>query len=317
MRADRLVALLLILQRRGRVTAAEVAEELEVSERTARRDLEGLAMAGVPVYSQRGRNGGWQLLGGARTDLSGLTADEARALFLVAGPAAATPEVRAALRKLVQALPEPLRDQAEAASAAVVVDHGWGRPSAGAPGPPWLAVVQRSVVDAVQLELSYVARDGVASVRLVHPLGLAARGSVWYLLADTDAGLRTFRVDRIEHAVPTGAPAVRPDGFDLEAAWRSVSEHIQRTWRSAEVRGLARADGVELLQRVFGTRLRTGPPSDDGRVEVVVAGPSERSVVGQLAGFGDLLEITAPASARRTICTVAAELAALYGDEIA
>src|SRR3954447_16340273 len=106
MRADRLVALLLILQRKGRVTAAEAADELEVSERTARRDLEALAMAGVPVYSQQGRNGGWRLLGGGRTDMSGLTSAETRALFLVAGPAAsATPEVRAALRKLVRALP--------------------------------------------------------------------------------------------------------------------------------------------------------------------------------------------------------------------
>ncbi len=135
MRADRIVALLLLLQRRGRVTAAEVAEELEVSERTARRDLDALAMAGVPVYSRQGRNGGWELLGGARTDLSGLTADEARALFLVAGPSSATPEVRAALRKLVQALPETFRDEAEAASAAVIVDNGrWGQP--GRPAPP-------------------------------------------------------------------------------------------------------------------------------------------------------------------------------------
>src|SRR5512144_2314066 len=110
MRADRLVAVLLILQARGRVTAAELAEELEVSERTARRDLEALAMSGVPVYSQAGRNGGWSLIGGARTDLSGLTADEARTLFLVAGPAsAATPEVKAALRKLIRALPETFR----------------------------------------------------------------------------------------------------------------------------------------------------------------------------------------------------------------
>ena len=87
-RADRLVAVLLILQARGRVTAAELAQELEISERTARRDLEGLAMAGIPVYSQAGRGGGWSLLGGARTDLSGLTAAEARTLFLVAGPSA-------------------------------------------------------------------------------------------------------------------------------------------------------------------------------------------------------------------------------------
>src|SRR3954447_4369207 len=110
MRADRLVSVLLVLQRRGRVTAAELADELEVSPRTARRDLEALAMAGVPVYSQAGKGGGWSLVGGARTDLSGLTAAEARTLFLVAGPSsAATPEVKAALRKLVQALPETFR----------------------------------------------------------------------------------------------------------------------------------------------------------------------------------------------------------------
>src|SRR6185503_17075411 len=97
MRADRLVATLLVLQARGRVTAAELAEELEVSERTARRDLEALAMAGVPVYSQAGRGSGWSLIGGARTDLSGLTGAEARALFLLAGPSApATPPVKAA-----------------------------------------------------------------------------------------------------------------------------------------------------------------------------------------------------------------------------
>src|ERR1700712_841103 len=122
MRADRLVAILLLLQSRGHVTAGEVAAELEVSERTARRDLEALGVAGLPVYSQAGRNGGWQLLGGARTDLSGLNAAEARALFLVAGPAPATPKLRAALRKLVRALPEPFRADAQAASMAVVVD---------------------------------------------------------------------------------------------------------------------------------------------------------------------------------------------------
>jgi predicted DNA-binding transcriptional regulator YafY len=114
-RADRLVAILLLLQQREQVTASEVALELEVSERTARRDLDALAMAGVPVTSMQGRGGGWRLaLGGARTDLSGLTASEARALFLVAGPA--TPAVKAALGKLVRTLPEPFLEQAEAAA---------------------------------------------------------------------------------------------------------------------------------------------------------------------------------------------------------
>src|SRR3954447_19777940 len=98
MRADRLVAILLLLQARGQVTAAEVADELEVSERTARRDLEALGMAGMPVYSQQGRNGGWRLGGGGRTALSGLPAAESRPLFRGAGPSSsATPEVRAAL----------------------------------------------------------------------------------------------------------------------------------------------------------------------------------------------------------------------------
>src|SRR6266571_8066466 len=129
MRADRLVAVLMLLQTRGRVTAAEVAAELEISERTARRDLDALAMAGLPVYSQPGRNGGWQLLGGARTDLSGLNAAEARALFLVAGPSSqATPQVKAALRKLVRALPETMRADAEAAASAIVIDpSSWDR----------------------------------------------------------------------------------------------------------------------------------------------------------------------------------------------
>src|SRR5918998_6750726 len=128
MRTDRLVAILLMLQRREQVTATEVATELEVSERTARRDLDALAMSGIPVYSIQGRGGGWRLLGGARTDLSGLTASEARALFLLAGPASAsTPALRSALRKLVRALPSPFRADAESAADAVVVDPaGWG-----------------------------------------------------------------------------------------------------------------------------------------------------------------------------------------------
>jgi predicted DNA-binding transcriptional regulator YafY len=207
-RADRLVAVLMLLQTRGRVTAGEVAAELEISERTARRDLDALAMAGLPVYSQPGRNGGWELLGGARTDLSGLTAAEARALFLVAGPSPASPELKAALRKLVRALPEPFRAEAQAASAAVVVDpNDWGRAKPIRPPPPHLDALQRAVIEGEQVEIGYLARDRASSTRVVHPLGLAAKGTVWYLIAGTDAGLRTFRVDRVTSSRGTGAPA--------------------------------------------------------------------------------------------------------------
>lgn len=117
MKADRLIATLLFLQARGRVTATDVAAEFEVSERTARRDLEALALAGVPVYPQRGRGGGWSLVGRARTDLTGLTAGETRALFQAVGPVSPdAPELLMAVRKLIQALPGTLRAGAEAAS---------------------------------------------------------------------------------------------------------------------------------------------------------------------------------------------------------
>src|SRR4030081_1251080 len=118
-RADRLVATLLLMQARGRIPAPELAQELEVSVATARRDFEALSAAGIPVYPQPGRGGGWSLLGGARTDLSGLTGIEAQALFLLVGPAAAIdPEAKSALRKLVRALPDPFRADAEAAAGA-------------------------------------------------------------------------------------------------------------------------------------------------------------------------------------------------------
>ena len=188
MRADRLVATLLVLQATGRVTAAEVAEELEVSVKTARRDLEALAMAGIPVYSQAGKGGGWSLIGGARTDLSGLTAAEARTLFMVAGPSStATPEAKAALRKLVQALPETFRADAEAAASAVVLDPaGWG--GSTTPRPPHLDELQRAVVEGARCASATptgrVPRPSARSTRS----GSSRRASVWYLVADTANG---------------------------------------------------------------------------------------------------------------------------------
>lgn len=227
-RADRLVATLLLLQARGRLTAGEVATELEVSERTARRDLDALGMSGLPVYSIRGRRGGWELLGGGRTDLSGLSAAEVRALFLVAGPAAATTEVKAALRKLTRALPEPLRAGAEAAARAVLVDPtGWDRTSPAPAKPAYLDSVQEAVVNGQQVRLGYRSRGKEASSRVIHPFGLATKGQAWYLVAGTDAGLRTFRVDRISSVEVTGDPVTRPPDFDLTRAWRAITDEVE------------------------------------------------------------------------------------------
>ncbi len=315
MRADRLVALLMLLQQRGRVTAAEVAQELEISERTARRDLDALGMAGVPVYSRQGRNGGWELIGGARTDLSGLTSAEARALFLVAGPASsATPEVKAALRKLVSALPETFRSDAEAASAAIVVDPtAWGATGSDRPAPVHLGALQDAVINGVQVTLGYTASDGNESTRVVHPLGLATKRAVWYLVADTAAGLRTFKVERVTAVEPTGEPVVRPEGFDLAEAWKMVTDRFGDRWASIAARGSADPTAVELLRMVLGRRLRIGSPDADGRIPVEVAGGSTAALAGELAGFGSALRIDEPAEVVERLAEIGAELVAAYG----
>ena len=314
MRADRLVAILLLLQSKGQVTAADVAAELEVSERTARRDLDALGTAGLPIYSIRGRGGGWRLAGDGRTDLSGLSAAEARALFLVAGSStSATPEVRAALRKLVRALPEPFRPAAEAMATSLVIDpQGWDGGDERA-APPLLDDAQRCVVEGIQAELGYRARDGACTTRLVHPLGLAAKGRSWYLVADTEAGLRTFRVDRINSLLATGEPVVRPVGFELTEAWRLIADEVEyrRTPVTAQLR--TSPDMVPLLRWVFGRRLRIGRAGPEA-VALELRGYSIRSLGGEVAGFGADVEVIGPPDLRALLATIGAELTATYAE---
>lgn len=315
MRADRLVATLLLLQARGRVTAAEVAEELEVSERTARRDLEALGMAGIPVYSQAGRGGGWSLLGGARTDLSGLTAAEARTLFLVAGPgSAATPEAKSALRKLVQALPETFRADAQAAASAVVLDpSSWGGRSPTP--PPFLDELQRAVVDGVRVELGYADREGNETHRTVSPLGLVQKGTTWYLIAHTDRGRRTFRVWRVRSVARTDQPVERPPGFDLAEAWAEVVAEMDRRRLAVAVRVRTAAAMVPTLRMHWGTALDAPDVADvdpAAPVEVAISGGSLEEVVDQLAGYGAGVEVVDPPEARARLAAVGAALVALY-----
>jgi predicted DNA-binding transcriptional regulator YafY len=315
MRADRLVAALLILQAKGRVTAAELAERLEVSERTARRDLEALAMAGMPVYSQQGRGGGWSLIGGARTDLSGLTAEEARMLFMVAGPAsAATPELRAALRKLVRALPEPFRARAEAAAAAVVLDpSSWDRPAP--PSPQFLDVLQQAVVDGVQVRLGYAGRDKPHSDRTVHPLGLVAKGGIWYLVARTDAGPRTFRLSRVRSVELTDDRVERPPGFDLARTWTSIVASIDERRTPFRATAWASPEAVPWLRSLLGSRITVGDTAPDGSVIVEIRSWSAHTLAAEIAHFGTKVEVISPVEVRRELARLAAELTACYGSE--
>lgn len=303
---------LLVLQSRGRVTAAELATELEISERTARRDLEALAMAGIPVYSQPGRNGGWSLVGGARTDLSGLTASEARTLFLLAGPSSSvTPEAKKALRKLVQALPETFRADAEAAASAVVLDPArWG--STKSNRPRHLDALQQAVIEGVQVVLGYYDRVGSESRRVVHPLGLVEKGSVWYLVADTAKGMRTFRVNRVKSVDVTDDPVVRPADFDLAETWDSVVATIDE--RRTSMRATVRIDRryVGMLRGHFGGDAIVGDEHDDGQVEVELGGASANQIAANIAGYAPWMEVIEPAEVRDALADIGIHLTARY-----
>ena len=314
-RADRLVAVLLLLQQREQVTAAEVARELEVSERTARRDLDALSIAGVPVYSMQGRGGGWRLVGGARTDLSGLTAREVRALFLVAGPSSdATPAVKAALRKLVHALPEPFRAQADAAASSLVVDRQrWGSSWVEHRPPRFLDELQDAVIRGVQVRLGYIDRLGSESERTVHPLGIVAKGPTWYLVSGTEAGRRTFRVDRVSSVDPTDDPVHRPEGFDLAESWREIADEVDRKRTPLETHAVCSPDGIGLLRMLLGSRLEVGGSTTDSRVEVVIRGHDEYTLAAELAGLVEWLEVAGPPGVQSHLASIGHALVGRYG----
>ncbi|MFI9007636.1 helix-turn-helix transcriptional regulator [Actinosynnema sp. NPDC053489] len=312
MRADRLVAVLLLLQVRGRVTAAEVAAELEVSLATARRDLEALSAAGVPVYAQPGRGGGWRLVGRARTDLSGLTAAEARALFLLVGPAAAgSAEVRGVVRKLVRALPETFREGALAAAGAVVVDvAGWG--GVGRVRPGLVGVLEEAVVGRRRVVLGYAGRGGVRSERVVEPWGLVVKDGVWYLVAGTGAGERTFRVDRVVSARVTGEVFERPAGLELSVVWGRVVAEVERRRSSVSAVVWVPSRWAGVLGDQFGRHCEVVEVVG-GRSRVRVSAGSAVMVAQVLAGWGGLVEVVGPVEVRAELARLGGELVGLYG----
>lgn len=315
MRADRLVATLLLMQARGRVTAADVARELEVSVATARRDLEALSTAGIPVYPQPGRGGGWSLVGGARTDLSGLTAREAQALFLLVGPAAAiAPEAKAALRKLVRALPDTFRADAEAAADAVVIDPArWG--ARGRARPEQVDVLQEAVVRRSRVRFDYVSRTRERATRTVDPWGLVDKDDVWYLIAGTSRGQRTYRVDRIADVEITAETFDRPADFDLAVAWERVVTEMEELRSLVSATVVVAARHVFVLQDHFGRHCEVLDTLPDGRVRVRLAAPTPLMIAQPLAGWGGLLEVAADSpGVRAELARLGAELVERYAD---
>lgn len=316
MRADRLLATLLLLQAHGRLPARAVAERLEVSERTVHRDMEALSMAGVPVYAERGRRGGWVLDEAYRTDLTGLTEAELRSLVVATQRGALADlglgaAAERAVLKLLAALPETQRRDAEAARSYLHVDpSGWRRPDEAATALPTLDLALRT---GRRIVLTYErATDRTVVERTVDPLGLVAKGSVWYLVASADGDQRTYRVSRIQAVDVLDEPAVRPADFDLPRAWAQGQAEFRAALPST-VAVIRYAPSVMPRVRLgwrFARVESEAPPDADGWVTCRIRADSIEVAVECALGFGADAEVLEPAELRERVTAGAAAVVA-------
>jgi predicted DNA-binding transcriptional regulator YafY len=332
-----LLSILLTLSVRGRISAAELAEQLEVSPRTIYRDVEALSAAGVPVYATRGRAGGFALLDGYRTRLTGMTADEADALFLTGLPGAAADlglgSVLAATQlKLLAALPPELRERAARIRDTFYLDApGWLREN---DAPPFLATVAEAAWLRRRVDVRYERANRAVVDRVLEPLGLVLKAGTWYLVArpaedaqpavdaqpaaDGHRGPRTYRVSRVHAAALRADGFERPAGFDLEAFWAEYQRgYERRVYRETATIRLSPA-GQQLLFLV-GTiparraRAAQSEPDADGWVSTELPIESVQHATHALLQLGPEVEVLAPAELRESIGTAARALVARYG----
>lgn len=320
MRASRLLSIMMLLQVRGRMSAETLAAELEVSVRTIYRDIDQLSAAGVPVYADVGRNGGFALLDGWRTRLTGLTAPEARALFLSGLPGPASElglgdEVAAAELKLLAALPADWQDEATRMASRFHLDpRGW---FSSGPRPEYLKAVADAVWNETRLWIRYDSWTQI-SERVIEPLGLVLKGGVWYLVAQRETGFRTYRLTQVQALRNLGERFVRPAGFDLPRHWRESTAAFEHEIYTDLARVRATRIGVSRLkdisQRVKDEIEAQAPQyGADGWAEFDVPIEEERWASREMTRVGAEVEVLAPAGLRARMTEIARTLAGFYG----
>ncbi|MFC9440302.1 helix-turn-helix transcriptional regulator [Nocardia sp. NPDC057030] len=320
MRADRLVSMVLLLRRHGRLSAAALARELEVSTRTVLRDIEALSAAGVPVYAERGRHGGFALLPGFRTELTGLNHDEALAL-LVAGSRRGAQAfglgsaLASAVLKVVDALPESYRATAADVAERLLIDPETDllsrRLSAEEVPGTVLTEVRRAVLAGHKLRIRYAAVDQQPRWRTVDPIGLVTVRDQGYLLATKSGADRTYRLSRISAAEQLTEPAERPDRVDLEQAWQERSTRFRSGGDQVTV--LVRLHPAR-REELVGTALavRAEETDADGRLRLEVTFQDPRHAEWALWQLATDAEALAPQWLRTSLHNRAATLAARY-----
>jgi deazaflavin-dependent oxidoreductase (nitroreductase family) len=324
-RASRLLSLLLLLQSRGRMTAPELAAELEVSVRTIYRDVESLSAAGVPVYADRGPAGGYRLLDGYRTRLTGLTTDEAETLFLAGmpGPAAELglgAALAAAELKLRAALPPELGERAGRIRERFHLDApGWFRL---AEPVPHLAALSDAVWNARLVRARYRRWKTPREVtRTLAPLGVVLKAGRWYLVAARDGEPFTYRVGSFLAVEVLDESFERPEGFDLAAFWQEwTAQFEQRVYRDEAVVRMT-ADALARMVHIFPPAMSRGAaaaatePDEAGWLRTVVPIESIKHGHVELLKLGADVEVLAPAQLRARFARTARDLVTLYDKE--
>lgn len=319
MRADRLVFLLLLLQNRGRMTGPELAAELEVSVRTVYRDVEALSASGIPVLADRGPAGGYRLMDGYRTRLTGLTDAEAGSLFLAGAPGPARDlglgaVLTTAQLKLQAALPAELAERARRVQDRFHLDApAWFR---DADPVPYLTPVAQAVWEQRVLRTHYRRWNGEVH-RLLHPLGIVLKGGIWYLVALTDQAPRTYRISRFLAVETTNEVFERPAGFDLSAYWDESSQRLKAGLYRGVAILLISPGAQRLLPALFGsagTRALegAGPPDPEGWVRVELPVETQAVAVSDLLRLGTEAEVLGPPELRDAVTRTVAVLASRY-----
>ena len=321
MRASRLLSLLLLLQTRGRMTAQQLASELEVSVRTVYRDVEALSAAGVPLYGDAGHAGGYQLLDGYRTRLTGFTAAEAEALFLsgLPGPAAELglgSVLAAATLKLQAALPASLRENADRLTERFYLDApGWYRRPADVPHLP---AVASAVWDRQVIQVTYRRwKEPTEVTRRLEPHGLVLKGGTWYVVARCDGAMRTYRVGQIVAASTCDCVFTAEPGFELAGYWHTYLTEFHRQLYPAHAVIRLSGDGMRrmrhLLSAVAVTAVHTTGIADaDGWVRACVPIESSGHALADFLRLGADIEILEPSSLRDQAATTIRAMAAIY-----
>ncbi|MFC9943537.1 helix-turn-helix transcriptional regulator [Streptomyces pratensis] len=321
MRAARLIKMVLLLQSRPSMTAAELAGELEVSERTVTRDTQALSEAGVPVYSERGRAGGYRLVGGYRTRLTGLARHEAEALFLSGLPSALREmglddAASAARLKVSAALLPSLRDASHTVARRFHLDApGWYHDPAT---PELLPAVAEAVWDDRLVLARYRRRPSDEVERELAPYGLVLKAGVWYLCARAGDDFRVYRIDRFTEVTVSGTRFARDEDFDLPRFWEERAAQFARSILRTEVTVRLSEEGVRLLPHVVDRAAAedalagASVPDGDGRLTVVLPVESEEVAYSQLLGLGAEMEVLVPAALRERFADTAERMRDIY-----